>query len=147
MVVAGRSAFVGSDEATAEHEASRFENQPARARLGLTATVSGRAKISVTVEPIQASTGDFHVMLALFENDLATECWRGERGPALKSDFVVRRLIDWANCCRAKKSFAESSMSPGTRIGRRSQRRRRLSSGHAIWAVYDAARSILWGPD
>jgi len=71
-------------------------------------------------------------MLALFENDLATMCCAGRRGRALKSDFVVRRLIDLGKLLPGEKEFRRSSMSPGTELEDESQRRRRLSSGHAI---------------
>lgn len=95
MVVAGRSAFVGSDEAKARKEASRFRLQEPKARIEIKAADSARLKLTVAVTPLQKREGSLRVMLAVFENDLVTQILSGENaGSALRNDFVVRRLMD-----------------------------------------------------
>lgn len=95
MVVAGRSAFVGSDGGKAQKEASRLQRREA-SRISLSGRIAGnRLKLAVAVQPMAEAAGKPRLMLAIFENGLVTEVSRGENsGSALRNDFVVRRLVD-----------------------------------------------------
>jgi len=87
MVVAGRSAFVGSDGEKAAEEEARL-SLPARAAVRVSAA-------EAVVTPKDASRDGWRVMLALFENGTTTTVSAGENaGRALRTDFVVRRLED-----------------------------------------------------
>lgn len=95
MVVAGRTAFVGSDGRKARAESSRLSRWAPAARLSVEKIGSGGVKLSVAAQSAGPARVGRHLFLAIFENDLVTEVPRGEnRGSALRNDFVVRRLID-----------------------------------------------------
>jgi hypothetical protein len=94
-VVAGRSAFVGSDRDALEKTAARFQGGESCADIRIESVQSTGVKLSVTVDHVKAAKGELHVMLALFENGLTTKVLRGENGGStLRNDFVVRRLVD-----------------------------------------------------
>lgn len=138
MVVAGREAFVGSDGEQAAAAAARYSGETARARISLKSLPSPRARLDVDIRPERAAAG-LHVMLALFENGLATEVSRGENeGRRLKNDFVVRRLIDLGSL-EAGKEFKRRLETPWDAAWRKDR------SGAAVFlqdpltlAVYDA---------
>ena len=111
IVVAGRSALVGSDEARLRREVGRIQPGTATSRVRLSAADSPQVKLTVRVDPIPPGKDDLHVMLALFENDLVTEVRAGENaGSTLRNDFVVRRLRDLGACPQngCRKAVAEA---------------------------------------
>lgn len=119
MVVAGRSAFVGSNGAKAAAEVRRLEERTPLARLHIAASDSSRVKLTITAETLQEWSGNLHVMLALFENDLVTEVESGENtGHDLRADFVVRRLIDLGPLKSGFQRSLDDPWDPGWRKDR-----------------------------
>ena len=97
MVVAGREAFVGSDEGALERAAARYAAEAPRARASVTALPSPAGRLRLRVQAARAApgAGEARLMLALFENGLVTPVASGENaGRDLRADFVVRRLVD-----------------------------------------------------
>jgi hypothetical protein len=91
-VVAGRDALVGSDGEALAGAVARRAEEPSASRVRVSAAKSPASRVRLRVE---ASGGAGHAMLALFENGLRTDIAAGERaGESLRSDFVVRRLVD-----------------------------------------------------
>ncbi|MBI3547589.1 MAG: DUF1223 domain-containing protein [Elusimicrobia bacterium] len=95
MVVAGQEAFVGSDRRAAERETARLAKAAFLYKVVLERPSGARALLGVRVSPPAKPEGVPHVMLAVFENGLSTTVTAGENaGKELRSDFVVRRLVD-----------------------------------------------------
>jgi hypothetical protein len=91
LVVAGREALVGSDASSAQAALAR-QSATGPSRVRVSAPASSRARLKVEVA---AGGPGARVMLALFENGLWTDVTSGEnKGQRLRSDFVVRRLVD-----------------------------------------------------
>lgn len=97
MVVAGKSAFVGSNQAKASEEVRRFAKKPAPAHLELAyswdaGTLRFTAKTALapgTSSPLPRAI----FQLVIFENGLVTRVERGENtGRTLPCDFVVRHF-------------------------------------------------------